>query len=195
MASDLTAFSKSVRSVVALLILLIVSRAPAFAVEPKWESLLPAIEPARHAVAGEWRKSSDSLTVNAAPGARLSLPVTPRGEYDLRVSFTRKTGQHSIGVIVVHGGRQVAFEIDAWGMHLAGFQNIADKSIRENGTRRENMRLDNNKRYTLTVEVRKDHLRGLLDGKEVARHQTDGSDLSLPDLWSLPDRQQLGLLA
>lgn len=186
---------KSLPSVVVLSIAFIVSGASTFAADPKWESLISAVDPGQHAVAGQWQKAGDSLTVNAVQGARLSLPVVPRGEYDLRVSFTRKTGQHSIGLIVLHGGRQVAFEVDAWGMNLAGFQNIGGRSIRENATRRGEMRLENNKRYTLTVEVRKDHLRGLLNETEVAKYQTDGSDLSLPDLWSLPDRQQLGLLA
>jgi putative intracellular protease/amidase len=163
--------------------------------EPKWESVLSAIDPAKDAVAGQWRKTGDSLTVSAAAGARLALPVAPRGEYDLRIRFTRRTGQHSIGVVVVQGGRQVAFEVDAWGMNLAGFQNLNGQSIRENATRRANMRLENNQRYTLTVEVRKDSLRGLLDDKEIARHATDGKDLSVPDLWAFPNRESLGLLA
>jgi putative intracellular protease/amidase len=47
----------------------------------------------------------------------------------------------------------------------------------------------------MLVEVRKDQIRGLLDGKEVATHRTDGSDLSLPELWSLPNRRQLALVA
>ena len=165
------------------------------AVEPMWESLIAAIDPAKQAVAGEWTKSGTELTVRAAQGARLTLMASPRGEYDLRVSCTRKSGQHSIGLIVVHGGRQVVFEVDAWGSHLAGFQNVAGKSIRENATRRADVRLDNNKRYTITVEVRKGQLRGLLDGKEIAKLATDGNDLSLPDVWKFPSADQLGLAA
>lgn len=170
-------------------------RGGANAAEANWESLLPSIQPERAAVAGNWRKSGEGLAVSAAQGARLSLPAAPTGEYDLRASFTRRTGQHSIGLVVVQGGRQVVFEVDAWGSHLAGFQNINGRTIRENATRRENFRLENNRRYTLTVEVRRGQVRGLLDGKEVASHRTSGGDLSVPDLWSMPHPRQLGLVA
>jgi putative intracellular protease/amidase len=113
----------------------------------------------------------------------------------VRISFTRKTGQHSIGLVVVHGGRQVAFEVDAWGSHLAGFQDVDGRTIRENASRRENVALQNGKRYTLTVEVRKNQLRGLLDGKEVSKLASDGHDLSLSNFWTMPDRSRLGLIA
>ena len=163
--------------------------------ESKWESLIPAIDPAKQAVAGEWAKAGMELSVRAAQGSRLALGNAPPGEYDLRASFTRKTGQHSVGLIVVHGGRQVVFEVDAWGSNLAGFQDIGGKSIRDNPTRRANVKLENNKRYTITVEVRKGELRGLLDGQELAKFATDGTNISLPDVWKFPNRDQLGLVA
>ena len=165
------------------------------AAEPKWESLIPAIDPSKQAVAGEWAKTGTELTVRAAQGARLALGAAPQGEYDLRTSFTRKTGQHSIGLVVVHGGRQVVFEVDAWGSHLAGFQDVGGKSIRDNATRRADIQLENGQRYTLTVEVRKGQLRGLLDGNEIAKLATDGNEISMPDVWKFPGRDQLGLVA
>jgi putative intracellular protease/amidase len=165
------------------------------AAEPKWESVLTNLDVARQSSAGEWSKTGSELNVRAAQGARLALMPAPAGEYDLRATFTRRTGQHSIGLIVVHRSRQVVFEVDAWGMNLAGFQDVGGKSIRENATRKANVRLENNKRYTITVEVRKNQLRGLLDGNEVAVLKTDGSDISLPDVWKLPVRDQLGLVA
>lgn len=168
---------------------------PTEAAEPKWESLLSKADTAQQGAVGKWQKTSDALTVDAAQGARLALPVSPQGDYDFRVSFTRRSGQHSVGLVVIHGGRQVVFEVDAWGQHLAGFQNIDGRSIQENPSRRENVRLDNNKKYTLTVEVRRGQLRGLLDDKEIAKIQSDGSNLSLPDVWSLPDSKHLGLVA
>jgi putative intracellular protease/amidase len=163
--------------------------------EAEWASLLPKVEPSQAAVAGQWRKVGGALSVSAAEGARLMLPAAPQGEYDLRTTFTRGTGRDSVGLVVVQGGRQVVFEVDAWGSHLAGFQNIRGRSIRENPTRRENFPLENNRRYTMTVEVRKGLIRGLLDGKEVSSYRTDGGDVALPDLWSLPSPTHLGLVA
>jgi len=163
------------------------------AAEPAWQSLIGDVDPARDAVAGAWVRAGDVVTVSAADGARLMLPVAPQGEYDVRVSFTRNSGQHSIGVFFTHGGKQAAFEVDAWGMHLAGIQNISGRTIRDNPTRQENYALTNGQRYTLLVEVRKDGVRGLLDGKVIAAHKTDGSDLSVPELWSLPRSDRLAI--
>ncbi len=195
MASNFTHPTKSYRSLLAITVGVFLLFQTVAAKEPEWKSLLPSIDPAQHAVVGQWRKSDRSLVVNAVEGARLSLSVKPREEYDLRVSFTRKTGQHSIGAIVVHGGRQVAFELDAWGMNLAGFQDIGGKTIRDNPTRQENVRLVNGRRYTMTVQVRKNSIRGVLDDQEIAKYLSDGSDLSLSNLWRMPNQQTLGLIA
>ena len=180
-----------------VLLITFVGLLPEFAksAEPKWDSLIPGIDPAKQQVAGDWTVTGNELSVRAAQGARLTLGTVPKDEYDLRATFTRRTGQHSIGLVVVHGGRQVVFEVDAWGSHLAGFQNVDGKTIQENATRRENVRLENNKRYTVTVEVRKGQLRGLLDGKELAKLTSDGSNLSIPDVWRFPQGDQLGLVA
>ena len=184
----------------AFLLLIVMGFSTAFnggasAAEPEWESLLPSIDPSRGALAGEWRKTGGGLTVSAATSGRLVLPVTPQGEYDLRASFTRRTGRASIGFVVVQGGRQVAFELDAWGQHLAGFQNINGRNIQQNPTRRENVELENNRRYTMTVEVRRDSIRGLLDGREIARYRTTGTDLAVSDFWTMPDPRAIALLA
>lgn len=162
------------------------------AADAKWVSLLETVDPTQ-AVAGKWTKSGDALTVDAATGARLSLPVAPTGEYDFRVTFTRRTGGHSIALFFPHGNGQAAFEVDAWGQHLAGIQNISGKTIRDNPTRKTNMQLENGRQYTMTVEVRKDQVRTLLDDKLVAAYRTEGKDLSLPDVWKLPQARNLGL--
>lgn len=163
--------------------------------EPRWESLIPGTNVAEHAVKGTWKKSGMELSVAAEEGARLTLPVTAPGEYDLRASFTRRSGVHSVGLVCVVNGHQVVFEVDAWGQHLAGFQNVGGRTIRENVTRRENYELKNGRRYTITVQVRSDSIRGLLDDKEVCRYTTDGSDLSMHEVWSLPESDQLGLVS
>jgi len=155
---------------------------------------MPA-DPSRNAVAGTWSRQGEELFVRAAAGARLAVRTAPNVEYDVRATFTRQTGQHSVGLIVVHGGRQIVFEVDAWGSHLGGFQDVAGRSIRENPTRREGVSLENGKRHTITVEVRQGRLRGLLDGREIASLETTGAVLSLPALWQLPGRDQLGLVA
>jgi len=163
--------------------------------DAKWESVLGAIDPAKASVSGQWTVQDGALRVAAAEGARLQLPINASGEYDLRIRFSRETGRHSVGLVVLHGGKQVAFEVDGWGMNLAGFQNIAGQSFQNNPSRRNGVRLENGREYVMTVEVRKDGLRGLLDGEEISSFKTDGHDLSISDLWKLPSTQTCGLVA
>ncbi len=170
-----------------------VTSALSVAEEQKWESLLPAVDAEKHSVAGSWKQTDAGLTVSAAQGARLALPFAPTGEYDFRVSFTRKSGVHSVALFVPHGKGQASFEVDAWGEHLGGLQNIAGKSLKENVTRKENLTLKNGQRHTMTVEVRKGQIRALLDDQVISTYKTDGGDLAVPDLWKLPDSKTLGL--
>ncbi len=163
--------------------------------DAKWESVLSAIDPAKASVSGQWTVQDGALKVAAAEGARLQLPINASDEYDLRIRFSRETGRHSVGLVVLHGGKQVAFEVDGWGMNLAGFQNIAGQSFQSNPSRRNGVRLENGREYVMTVEVRKDGLRGLLDGQEISSFKTDGHELSVSDLWKLPSTQTCGLLA
>lgn len=162
--------------------------------EPKWISLLSDVNPAEHSVAGRWERRANSLFVPAAEGARITLPANASAEYDLRASFTRRTGVHSVGLVFVANGRQAVFEVDAWGQHLAGFQNVSGKTIQDNNTRQENISLTNGRRYTITVQVRRNSVAGLLDDKEICRLETDGTELSMHDVWRLPNPNQLGLV-
>ena len=164
-------------------------------VDREWSSLLD-FDSARHAVAGEWRMVNGELHVSAALGARIAIPGTVPAEYDLGIDFTRETGSQSVGAIVVQNGHRAVFELDAWNQHLGGFQNIAGRTLKDNATRRDDIRLFNKRRYTMLVEVRRDSIRGLLDGREVAVHRTNGLDLSIDsENWAMPLGTTLGLVA
>ena len=167
--------------------------AAARAADPAWESLAPAVDVKHHVVAGAWTTGDGTVTTNTAAGSRLWLPFTPKGGYDVRISFTRYTGQHSIALFVPHGTGQVSFEVDAWGQHLAGFQNVSGQSIQHNTTRTPEISIRNGQRYEMTVEVRENRIRGLLDDKVVATLETDGNNLSVPEVWRLPHGSTLGL--
>ena len=144
-------------------------------------------------VAGQWRKTSDGLTTDAAAGSRMALPVEPTGEYDFKVTFTRQTGQHSVVLMFVSGTGQAAFDVDAWGQHLAGFQNVGGKDARQNSTRAENVTLVNGQKYTVELRVRRDRVEAFLDGKLLSTYRGDGSDLSILETWRLPSKKVLGI--
>lgn len=166
---------------------------PAFTAEPKTENLLELVDVDDHAVKGRWQKSGNSLSVSAEAGARLMLPVRPRGEYDFRVTFTRRSGAHSVALMFVAGGKQATFEIDAWGQNLAGIQNIDGRDMRQNGTVVRDQKLTNGQRYTAEVRVRHNRIEARLNDRVLATHESDGSDLSPLSVWALKDRQALGI--
>lgn len=154
-------------------------------------NLLDKLNPREQAVAGQWTLADDGLTVAAANGARIRLPWTPTAEYDFEVEFTRHDGENSIALIFAAGGQQAAYDIDGWGQHLAGIQNIDGKTMRENPTRVADIALTNGRKYTAAVRVRRDRVEALLDGKVLTTYRGNGSDLSLLELWAL--RQPVGL--
>lgn len=161
-----------------------------------WQSLLPLINPRRDAVAGDWNVVNGVVTVGPGRGSRLAIPVQVPKEYDLRIVFTRKSGKHSVGAVIVQGGRQCTFELDAWELHLAGFQNINGQTMKENPTRQEGYEIENNRRYTLLIEVRAGSIRALLEGKVVTQYEGNGENLSVDEqFWAMPGGSTLGLLS
>ncbi len=161
--------------------------------ETGWTNLLDKVDTNRNAVAGDWTKTDGSLAVNATQSARISLPFQPQSEYDFRVKFTRTSGVHSIALFFVTASGPASFEIDAWGEHLAGIQDINGRDIRSNATRSTGHTLENGKTYTALVEVRRDTVKTYLDGKLITTLKTADTRLSIPAVWRMPDAKSLGL--
>lgn len=156
-------------------------------------NLLKQVDPQKHAVAGDWQMTEAGLQTDAITSSRITLPYQPTQEYDFEVEFTRKSGVHSIAIIFVMGERQASFEVDAWGQHLAGLQMIDNRSIQQNETRTENMTLQNGRKYKARLEVRSSFVKAYLDDQLIADYKTEGSNLSLPDVWRMPQADSLGL--
>ena len=173
--------------------LVVVAFVSAASAADDWTDLIRSTEPTPQNSQGEWSKSSDGLRTRASVGSRITLPIKPTGEYDFRVAFTRRSGVHSVGLFFVAGGKQAGFEIDAWGQHLAGIQAINGQDLKTNATRVPNQTIENGKRSTAEVRVRRDKIEVLFNDKLLATHRSNGSDLSPLDVWRLSDSQSLGI--
>ena len=158
-----------------------------------WHEQLEKIDPSAHAVAGQWRTTALGLRTDATASSRLVVPANVPREYDLRVQFTRHTGQHSIAIFFTSGQGRATFEIDAWSNHLAGIQNIGGQSIQQNATKATDHALENDRRYIAEVRVRRDNVKVLLGGTEVATYRGDGSELSIIPLWQIPADAQIAV--
>jgi predicted Ser/Thr protein kinase len=158
-----------------------------------WIDLLRPVDPDQQTVVGSWRKVDGALTVDATPNARLMLPYQPPREYDFEVVFTRNSGSDSIALHFVDGDGQASFDIDAWMQHLAGIQMIAGRTLEDNPSRVDNQRLENGRTYTAMVRVRRGRVEAYLDGDLLATYEGDGANLSMLELWQLPDSSVLGI--
>ncbi len=159
----------------------------------RWFSQLGKIQPKLQSVAGDWTVQSDGLRTNAATGSRIAFTAKMPREYDMRIRFTRHSGQHSIALIFTSGSGRATFELDAWGQNLAGIQNIAGKTFQFSAGPTSRVRLENGRQYTAELRVRRDSVTCFLDDKQIAIYQGDGSDLTLHPSWSMPVGVEIGV--
>jgi hypothetical protein len=155
-------------------------------------NLLALVDPARDACGGSWTAGGGTLAVASAPYATLQLPFTPPEEYDLSASFTRTEGAGPIALLLVAKGRAFGFSLDTRGE--ARFERVNGKVAQDNPTVVP-VAVSNGRRYTLLVQVRKDALRALLDGKLLVEYKPDPAykDLSRYPSWKLTDATLLGV--
>lgn len=161
--------------------------------ETEWSELVPIIELEQNIVSGTWTKGDSGLEVTASESARLTLLENKSTNYDLKVSFTRKSGHHSIALLFNSLSGQASFEVDAWGQHLAGLQMVNGQTIKDNETRVNNIRLENGKRNTLELKVRDKHITGILNGEVIVKQGIQNKKLSTLDLWRLPENNMIGI--
>jgi hypothetical protein len=153
-------------------------------------NLLPLIDPHRHAVWGSWALQNGRLLCDRTPNARIEIPLLPPEEYDLRVGFSRTGGTGAVALVFVGLGRTFGLEVGSEESGEAGFFRFADG---KEGARVKHAGLENDRPYTLEVQVRRDGVRAFLEGKDLCRVKTDYSDVTLPPEWRLRSVGQLGL--
>jgi concanavalin A-like lectin/glucanase superfamily protein len=168
---------------------------PAALASDPWKGavpLLPLVDPARDAVEGEWKREGSELTCAVAKPARIEIPYQLPDEYDVRLQMTQKAGTGGLAVVLARAGRTFLWIQGGFGNTYAGFEVIRDAGVDKNPTTLP-FKMEYGRRYTTVLQVRKDGIAALVDGKEVARWKTDYSDLKLPPQWKLRDGSLLGI--
>lgn len=190
------------------LLLSLLSASPALAMErvasPNTINLLENLDAESAAVQGQWSLANGALRVEAQNSARLmfSPDKWPQDKfpqqklpaaYDLRVAFTRITGQHSIAIIIPTSKGQCSLDLDAWGQHLAGFQLLNNQRLNQREPRVA-LQLQNNTRYDIDIQVRPDQLAVFINGKPLTTLPlNEDTHLTMLDLWRLPQADALGI--
>ena len=149
------------------------------------------IDVVKDAVEGAWKLTDGVLTCDAATHARLQLPVRAAEEYDLHITFTRTEGTGPVVLLLTGRGTAFGFALDVKG-HEARFEEVNHKVAADNPTRVD-CTLENGHRYAVVIQMRKEGVTALLDGKILSHWKTDYKDLTRYDMWKLNDPKSLGL--
>lgn len=153
-------------------------------------NLLALIDPAKDAAVGQWSMRDGAIIGDEGRYSIMQIPYAAPDEYELRVTFTRLDGDGPITLLLHARGENFGFALDVKGE--ARFERVAGKINKDNPTTVP-VKIDNNRRYTVTVQVKKDELVALLDDKFLTRYKTDFKDLSRYAVWKMKDDKQLGL--
>ena len=159
-----------------------------------WIECLERVDPGADVVEGTWTVVSNGLRVERGPMARLALPVEPKGEYELEVRFTRKTGANDLSVILPVGPTCTMLLTKPL---KGGLELVAGSDWFQNPTQYESA-LPPGKTHTLHITVRQPApgtTRITVEANDQALTQYEGPTdaLSLRDSWALPRKGQLGL--
>lgn len=164
----------------------------------QWVDVLKSVDLKKRGAVGKWQIREKGLVVSAADDpARLPIPATPRGPYDVKVEFTRTDGDGTVGVILPVGSRQCLVALN-FGGGPSGIDMIDGRRANENDTAFPGA-LVNDRRYTLEIGVRpgKDEasVTVTLDARPLVFYRGPAGALSLHKQWAIPNRSALGLAA
>lgn len=141
--------------------------------------LLDSIKPEDDLIerSGRWTLAQKMLISSVDTRDILEIPYRPPQEYDFTIEFARIRGNDGVIQMVSAAGTSFSWVMDGYD-HTFGFENVrgahangVPSSVRTAG-------LVNGRTYVSTVQVRKNGVRALLDGKLVVEIATNYNDLS-----------------
>ncbi len=160
--------------------------------------ILPAVDIEKDKVDGAWRRDGKSLLVTDGKMNKIEIPYTPPEEYDLRVNFTRMSGQADVVLTLTAGGKQFCWMmggiLKGRPNAIFGFDLVDGKFCNENETTvvADNC-LNNGARHDAVLRVRKDGITAILDGRQIKHVPTNYANFSMRPGWALKNTNVLGL--
>jgi len=154
-------------------------------------NLLARVDPGRDTVSGVWLIKNGELTCIRGKHNRIELPYRPAEEYDFTIEFTRIEGD-DVNQVLTHKGRACIWEMGAYDNLICGFDIVANRSANENPTT-ATYAIQNGRRYTSLVQVRKDGMKAFINGKLISEYKTDWSDVEIYSKWKLRDPMVIGV--
>lgn len=137
-----------------------------------------------------WRNSDNALySIYTGGFPRVALPYRPPLEYDFIVTFAQPERCRGVYLILPNpNGGSFAWYVSEGDGWRCGFS--ADPAGQ---TGQLAQQLKSNVACTTVVQVRRDGVKALVDGKVMGEHKTNFRDLFIDDRRKLPDETLLGL--
>jgi hypothetical protein len=165
--------------------------------EPKWLDLLPFVDPAKDKIEGTWRRTDAGISLEDGPSGLLAIPVAPKGGYEVRVKFTRTSGDDTVAIVLPAGPKAVGLLLSFWHGLASGLGNIKGEDPRANETRVRPGRIENNVKHTVYAKVIAGpalaEITATLDDKPLVNWKGPTKDLSVFFCFELPKAEGLGL--
>ncbi|HSH95896.1 MAG TPA: RICIN domain-containing protein, partial [Roseimicrobium sp.] len=157
-------------------------------------NLLASVDLKKGALSGNWAKDGESVTCQPDNPARLVLPAAPKSdEYDLRIEFTRHSGNQGFGACLTSGNRTFLLQVSAVDNQYVAVTDFKDVAKDDWARRNLKYPMPTGKRQVMVIHVRKDGVRADLDGKEFYAYATDFSN-HVRNEWGFRPRT-LGLVS
>jgi hypothetical protein len=151
--------------------------------------LIPLIDPTRDAVFGQWKIADNVLHCNdRGLVPRIQIPYQPPEEYDFTVTFSQPGLRNGISLVMPKPGGG-SFYMAVGYRQGAGF----GFSIKDFVARDMSQPIEVKRCYTATAQIRKDRIRGILDGKVLVDHPTDFRDVGSDQWRNLRDASVLAV--
>jgi hypothetical protein len=136
--------------------------------------LLPMIDPQRDTARGTWTMKDGVLISDGT--ATMRIPYEPPEEYDFRIEFTRLTGRDAVGQSLSTPSSTFTWLMASHGNRVCGFERINGQRANEVGNPTHlivDKVLENGRRYTSIVRVRKDGVVAEVEGRVLATYKGD----------------------
>lgn len=154
-------------------------------------NLLTLIDLQKDVVAGNFKWQNGQLVTAGATGGRIQIPYQVPVEYDLRATFTRAQGS-GVVLFLAARGSQFLWGHGAWGNTHSAFDIVRNATDGLNPTTVRGP-MPFNQKTEITVQVRKNGLTVLYDGKKLVDYKTDYRDMRLWGPVALPRTDVVGI--
>jgi hypothetical protein len=162
---------------------------PATAPGKKTVDLIALVDQTKDVVRGDWLVVGKTLHANNYGGVlRMQIPYQPPEEYDFVVTFSQPRLRNGISLIMPNPNGGSFF----WAFGYEDGQKFSfhGMNMKEGSLSKA---IAANKAYTTVVQVRRDGVKALLDGKVIAEQKTDFRDLNADHYREIPDTRLLAV--